>query len=98
MLQVLRDLFRLVPTPAVEPGRDGYVVDRVFVIPGHLFVTTTPKQTTPPDDASQHATTSDDSKQNKGYFTGSACLFVRLTVNKIVLQARHSYMLSVVSL
>ncbi len=58
-VQVLRELFRQVSTPSGgEAGGDGHVIDDVTVIPGHLFVSTVPKQTTLTDQINEGTCTS----------------------------------------
>lgn len=45
--QALRDLFRQVSSPSFEAGWSqgvAYSIDNVFVFPGHVFVTTIPRQ------------------------------------------------------
>ncbi|XP_064388310.1 uncharacterized protein LOC135336444 isoform X2 [Halichondria panicea] len=49
--QVLRELFRQISTPSVEADGDTcHVIDDVTVIPGHVFVSTLPKQSSLTDE------------------------------------------------
>ncbi len=50
-VQVLRELFRQISTPSVEADGDTcHVIDDVTVIPGHVFVSTLPKQSSLTDE------------------------------------------------